>query len=1123
MSDTGEPNRRFGKQTSGWMICREAREEIGRVKPDQISYRLEDRYPYITMPECYCSWRKREAGLTEKDHGNRTGTDEKLARYARNYMTRQLIQDPSNANGDPQLGSIVGHLTEALSVAQEGRLYDIGCGHGALLARLATLPAFTSRPGWRYCPVDFEEQLDEVHRLARKLNLTSRTDELTLNQFATEPPNVARKIFFCRNVLHELRIPETTELLYSVIRLLQPEDLILFQDLLRFPEGERNNHCWTSELLAEALEEIGFSDILVYEQGTSRGNGWLNLKAGFKGNQPPAKNVIRQILLSARQRQWTLWSALEAAGNTLPERDKLIEALDLDLQLASLTRELRGNGGLEARLDPEVERRIRFAEISRRIEALAETEVKPREASHPPVHFRERGAQMTEAETFLRSSARLAVVYGGIGTGKSTFLDQLLANRLYDKLLVRIDARLTRGVWPMIEQTLAQLGLNLAVDVISVLSELTYDQLSSSIGRLLNAIAPRLVFVLENIDEILDSNLRFIEPQIEAFLKQVVSKDGIKFLVSSRREYLPVTLQRAAANLPVVSVRMGRYATTETVINVLDDYFDRARAGLSEYPAALLDAIDRHPLIAALVGRVLQQEGQKALFDETFIRQVRQRLKADLFARLVDGTALAAIEAASEIRIPVPVFVIEALSSRESVYHARENDIIYMVRDRYWKELLASLGLFRKMTGNALMPASIDDIAESSSNVSHAYIAEQLEHVYRQDNDPKWLRESYYHRMLSGQTEGLNLTEFAGKYYLTELVASADYCFKHGDFCAALAQYNAAIGIGRLDERALMHRASSMIRTGDIGKGSETYRLLVSNYPQNVGIRRSHVDALLYRNEFKQAKEVLKVYELLPEEDTWHALQWARAELGLHNYPQAITLLIDLRKKRSDDPYVVTYLARALQEFGDLQGAIEVLLIGADEFKDNVAILTSLANNLERAYRDEEARPLLTQLLARDAGNTRAALSMVRILLRDDNQVDAQKVAKRAEREAIGSLKTFAFMALAEVMVANGQAESAAEFLRGQLKEDDGVGTLLIDALLRAANEAADPLARETLIRKASEVRMPPEMMHTVPVQITLVKLAVATRDNAAFEAAITFLADTRIDPVELERLRKLW
>lgn len=1045
----------------------------------------------------------------------------RLVAYARNYTARQLVQQADDALGDPQLGSMAGHLAEGLSAVETGRVYDIGAGQGTLLARLAKLPAFASRPGWRYCAVDFEEQLDAVHKVSRELRLTARTDELTIEQFATEPPSDERKILFCRNVLHELKIGETADLLHAAIRLLGPDDTLLIQDLVRFPEGERNHHCWTSETLRDTFVEIGFSNPIVYEQGTPKGNGWLNLRTRWGGGDLPEKGAIRQAVLSGRQRQWALWSALEASGGELPERDELVQALDLDLQLASLTKELRGMGGIELKLDPAVERRIRLNEINKRIEALAERGPDSAAPPEPHPHFRERGAQLTQAETFLRSRARLAIVHGGVGTGKTAFLDQLLATRLYDKALVRLDARVARGVWPMVEGAMAQLGVNLAADVISVLGDLTYDQIAPAMGRLLNAIASRLVLVVENLDEVLDSNQRFIDPQIEAFLTQFAGKDGVKVMVSSRREYLPRSLQQAGGNHPLISVRMARFATAETVTNVLDDYFDRGRAGLAEYPAALIEAIDKHPLIARLAGQILEVEGSGALLDETFIRQVRNKLHADLIARLVDEAAEAAMLAASEMRVAVPPRVLEELAGRDSVHSARENDVIYGVQDRRWGELLASIGLFRKRSGSDLMPASARDV-EDAAGVSHARIAEQLERVYREDDDPKWIRESYYHRMLSGETEGLSLTDFAGSYYRTELVASAGYCFDRGDYETALKLYDAASTLGALDETALMRRASSMVRTGNHA-GNDAYRALVADYPSNMGMRRSHVDALLWVDDPERARAALRDYELAPEDNTWHALQWARAELGLHNYPRAIELFTALRATRRDDPFVVTYLARALQQFGDLDGAIASLQAGAAEFQDNDAILTSLAQNLERARRDEEAKPLLARLLKEDAGNARAALSMVRLLLRQGRRPEADRVARRAERKSSGRMRMFALMAQAEVMVDDGQFEAAAEFLRDHLDEDEDVGTLIIDALLRAADRAENSIERAALILKAGEVRVPPAMARNVPVQVVLVRLAVAAKDRPAFDAAIDNLARTRIQASELDKLRVLW
>jgi tetratricopeptide (TPR) repeat protein len=1050
-------------------------------------------------------------------------TEAAVIKYTKTYLERELVQSASEADVDPQLASAIGILSEKLTERDGGEIVDIGCGHGSLLARLSTLPAFRDGEGWSYRPVDFENKIDEALKLARKLKLLARTTPMTIEEFGTERLPERARIFFCRNVFHELRVAEAAKLIHTVCQAFGSADVLFVQDLLRFPEGERNNHCWVEGLFATALREIGFQSVSEYSQGTKSGNAWFNLTARSLLSTKPTLEAIHAALFKARMQQWRLWTAVEAGGDSLPAREALVHAVDMELQLASLTRELRDAGGLDLKLDPLVERRIWTTEIVRRIEGLAVANTLSGAEVAPPPHFRERGAQLTIAEEFLRSQAKIAMVHGGAGTGKTTFVQHLLATRLYEKALVYIDARAARGFWPMLEQMMSQLGVNLAADVISVVEHLEYDQLRAAIGKLLNRFAHKMVIVIENLDEVLDSNQRFVDPQIEQFLLQVSGKDGIKVLFSSRSEYLPATIQRAGGALLMPSIAMGRYATTATVNNVLDDYFDRARVGIVEYPDALLEAIDKHPLVAALAGRILQQDGQDILIDERFFRQLKQRLRADLIARLVDGAAEPAMEVVTELRIPVPARVVENLAGRQSLHHAKMNDVIYAVPDRRWTELLTSLGLFRKRDGNELAPASEQEVS-NASGIKHARIAEQLERIYREDDDPKWIRESYYHRMLAGETEGLSLSQFAGKYYVTELVASAHYCFeKRSDYDTALALFDAARTISPLDETSEMRRASSLIRTGKVPEGNAEYRRLIADFPNNVGMRRSHVDALLYKREFRQAHSALQEHDLQPEKHIWHARQWGRAELGLHNYPRAIEIFRQLREKASDDPIIVTWLARALQQFGDLDGAIKVLRVGVEYFSDNVAIRTSLAHNLERAKEDEEARPLLQALISEDPGNARAVVPLVKIMLRAGETAQARKVARTALKLAHGNVKAFAHMAVAEVMLAEDKPDVAAAYLRLHMAEDENMGALLIDALLRAAERAADPKEKTSLLDEATAVPQVEALRLNVPVQVVLVRLAFARRDRPAFDKAIANLAGTSIDATELQRLRDLW
>jgi hypothetical protein len=98
----------------------------------------------------------------------------------------------------------------------------------------------------------------------------------------------------------------------------------------------------------------------------------------------------------------------------------------------------------------------------------------------------------------------------------------------------------------------------------------------------------------------------------------LVKFEGMKLLLVGRVEGIPPALEREAGTAPTTKLRLGRFATVETVSNVLDDYFDRSKSGLDTYPPKLLAAVDRHPLVAVLVGKILQKAGPNVLSDEKF-------------------------------------------------------------------------------------------------------------------------------------------------------------------------------------------------------------------------------------------------------------------------------------------------------------------------------------------------------------------------------------------------------------------------------------------------------------------------------------------------------------------------
>jgi hypothetical protein len=147
-------------------------------------------------------------------------------------------------------------------------------------------------------------------------------------------------------------------------------DVLICQDLMSLPQGERQNACWFPGELETCLRQLSFGRTNCIVQRTARGNRWFNSIAGDyqSGNALLAMDKVYSLVRDARQRQWTAWSQLE---KTLPVEGTaeraLIDAIDLDLQLAALTRQLRDAGAFEVRLDPDVTSRIRSTEVVRRV------------------------------------------------------------------------------------------------------------------------------------------------------------------------------------------------------------------------------------------------------------------------------------------------------------------------------------------------------------------------------------------------------------------------------------------------------------------------------------------------------------------------------------------------------------------------------------------------------------------------------------------------------------------------------------------------------------------------------------------------------------------------------------
>lgn len=1034
---------------------------------------------------------QRYASLTGDEMPSETkDISQQADQFVRGYLTLES-QPAEEASTDGQLATVLLSLNELFLASETGTIIDVGCGQGALLARLLDLPVFRERTGWTYVAVDEEESLNEVQTLARKARMSRRAEFIDLDSFYNEWPDMsARQVVFCRNVLHELSIEATIKLLGHIRDNVRIGDRLIIQDLLKLPISERGSACWMPDLLQDCLTELGFRNLNLIQQYTKKGNAWFSLVA------EPSDVVLgenidpRGAVLKARRSQWDLWSLIEAEGaKNAPGRGQLIEALDLDLQLAALTRQLRDVGSTDLVLIPDVEKRIRANQFNRRVSefALSGNIIEPASFDEH-VHFRERGEQLTVLETFLRSADRVAVVHGGVGTGKTTLVRRLLATRAYEKVPILVDGRVTRSFWGFVESLFSQIGLRLDPEALSVLSDLRASNFELAMRQFVNAYVGKIILFYDNFSDAQNPDGSVADPALGALLELLASKPGAKLVLAARSEYVPGTIQRANGGAPI-SARVGRYGSEQTVINVLDDSFNRSAAGLESYPQALLDAIDRHPLITSLAAQNLKRWGKEILLDARFVAELKGKMKEALWNRLVDEDSFPAMEIASQLRIPAPEALLTRFCSRESVAAAHRADLLWAAPDNRWTSLYSVLGLFRVRSLD-----SDDELATDASSpsvsVDHSAVSAAYREMYRLDDDPKWVRESYFHLMLSEGGAQAAIAGSLGNYYYDELVASADYEYmKNRDYKSALELYEIARGIRPLRQQSEMRRASCLIRERKRQVGEAAYSDLIAKYPQERGIKTSHVDALLYLGDYKEAKAALERYEFTTADGDWIAYEWGRVHLGLDAYEEAISALAPLVGGGSADSHYHEHYARALAWAGSTTEAEAVLFQAKDRFVDTVAIQTAWAIHLEVTGRLEEAGAALEPLFADRNDNFRAAASLIRVYRLLGRKSDAAGILRRIEKIAAANFYEYLAASRIEMMLADGKSDQAVE-LAASLMNASTYATFIGMRAIREVSDLAPEHEKATLRRTALSVRLPAALLKNAPIQLQRAQMA---------------------------------
>jgi hypothetical protein len=149
------------------------------------------------------------------------------------------------------------------------------------------------------------------------------------------------KVVVVRNVMHELDIEATAQVLVALCKIVQSEGQVYLQDVVSLPRGEREKAGWPTDLLRQVLELVGFNCGSPTDYRSRSGTEWftfiLRRKTGRVSSTLDAARVIADAREQQRQRRTTRLAEL---GDDNSEAS-LAEYIMLSAEVAALGAQLQ--------------------------------------------------------------------------------------------------------------------------------------------------------------------------------------------------------------------------------------------------------------------------------------------------------------------------------------------------------------------------------------------------------------------------------------------------------------------------------------------------------------------------------------------------------------------------------------------------------------------------------------------------------------------------------------------------------------------------------------------------------------------------------------------------------------
>ncbi|MBS1716779.1 MAG: hypothetical protein JSS72_03490 [Armatimonadetes bacterium] len=254
-----------------------------------------------------------------------------LEHYIAGYFSAEELQDRIK-KGDPQVSTLFQFLATLPAESRDQCIVDFGAGKG--IAAIC-LNALDRDPCPMYVAVDLEKQLAQLSLPPR---IHNNSLKISANELPKTLPDFGARVIgmVVRNVLHELDIFQTAQLLTLIRQQLPPSAVVHVQDLQDLQRIERGCAGWDPEELESALRELGFK-VQRFDLESHSGRRWFAMNVE-SGDGPLTESEVAKSLARARRRQ------MDHLIEEFPDRDEAVEpavGMRLESYISGITIQLR--------------------------------------------------------------------------------------------------------------------------------------------------------------------------------------------------------------------------------------------------------------------------------------------------------------------------------------------------------------------------------------------------------------------------------------------------------------------------------------------------------------------------------------------------------------------------------------------------------------------------------------------------------------------------------------------------------------------------------------------------------------------------------------------------------------